>query len=144
MKMGLLVWAGISACWLTACNNNVPPAGSSSPLEGTTWKLTGLSSLPEGLPALPQDVTLRMDTGRVTGHAGCNRYFGTYTLSGASLQFNGVGSTKMFCDAAMKVEEGLLQSISNTGSYHVQESGMVLLKGSDTLARFTVLRDTAQ
>lgn len=146
MKKTSFILAGIAVClcWLSACNNHLKPAAQGSALEGTTWKLTGLSSLSEGLPSLSQEVTLRLDTGRVTGFAGCNRYFGAYTASGASLKFSGVASTKMFCTTGMQVETGLLESISSTDAYHIHGPELALLKGSDTLARFTVSRDTAR
>ncbi len=127
-----------------ACNHHASPSGSASSLEKTHWKLTGLSSLPNGLPSLGKDVTLSLDTGRAVGFAGCNRYFGGYTHNGSTLKFNGVASTKMFCQGAMEAENGLMQAFNNTESYHITGHRLALLKGNDTLARFEATRHVAK
>lgn len=129
---------------LFACNNNAPQGGTNSPLEGTSWKLTGLSALPNGLPTLSREVTIRLDTSRVAGFAGCNRYFGSYATSGNALKFTGVASTKMFCQGMMEVEDGLLQSINNTDAWHINGTRLALLKGTDTLARFEASKAAEQ
>ena len=142
--MKKLVWllAGISSLLiLAACTNNRNGSSlTNHPLEGTNWKLTSLTSLPGGLPKTPKEITLRMDTGRVMGSGGCNRYFGSYSLNGTGLKFNGVASTKMFCQGAMEAEDGLMQSMNNTDGYFIRGRWMWLLKGVDTLAKFESTR----
>lgn len=138
MKNLSIVLTGIAATLIIAsCSNSmVATGGSNHKLEGTSWKLTGLSTINGDLPKTPKEVTMRLDTGRVFGSGGCNRYFGSYTLNGSSVKFNGVASTKMFCQGAMEVEDGLMQSFNNTDGYHIRGKWLALLKGTDTLARF--------
>lgn len=141
MKKSLFVLSGIVVTLLIAsCNNTMKTAGGNTQLEGTSWKLTGLSSITGELPKTAKEVTMRLDTGRVFGSGGCNRYFGSYSLNGSSLKFNGVASTKMFCQGAMEVEDGLMQSINNTDGYYVRGKWLTLLKGTDTLAHFEVTK----
>ena len=145
MKKLSFALSGIAvALLMAACSNSMNTTGGSHKLEGTTWKLTGLSSITGELPKTPQEVTMHLDTGRVYGSGGCNRYFGSYSLNGSSLKFNGVASTKMFCQGAMEVEDGLMQSINNTDGYVVQGKSLSLLKGADTLARFEVTRSSSK
>ncbi|RZS76529.1 META domain-containing protein [Pseudobacter ginsenosidimutans] len=125
---------------MAACSNSMNTTGGNHKLEGTSWKLTSLSSITGDLPKTPKEVTLQLDTGRVYGSGGCNRYFGSYSLNGSSLKFNGVASTKMFCQGAMEVEDGLMQSINNTDGYFIQGKWLSLLKGADTLAKFEASR----
>lgn len=133
--------AGLTATLLmTACSGGMSPTGSNHNLEGTSWKLTRLSSISGELPKTAREVTMRLDSGRVSGNGGCNRYFGSYSLNGSSVKFNGVASTKMFCQGAMEVEDGLMQTINNTDGYYIRGKWLALLKGADTLAHFEVTR----
>lgn len=75
----------------------VPP--EPKPLVGTNWTLNcfgtsaSVSSVISGTT-----ITAVFDSeGRVTGSAGCNQYFGSYTLEGDSLSIHTIGSTKMNC-----------------------------------------------
>jgi heat shock protein HslJ len=138
MKKLSFVLSGMAVVLFAACSNSMNATGGNHKLEGTSWKLTGLSSINGALPKTAKEVTMRLDTGRVFGSGGCNRYFGSYTLNGSSLKFNGVASTKMFCQDAMEVEDGLMQSINNTDGYYLRGKWLALLKGADTLARFEV------
>lgn len=142
MKNLSIVLSGIAATLIIiSCSNSMNATGGSNhKLEGTSWKLTGLSTITGDLPKSPREVTMRLDTGRVYGSGGCNRYFGSYSLNGSSLTFNGVASTKMFCQGAMEVEDGLMQSFNNTDGYFIRGKWLALLKGTDTLARFEASR----
>ncbi|MBO9634114.1 MAG: META domain-containing protein [Chitinophagaceae bacterium] len=142
MKILSIVLSGIAVTLaIAACNSSMNATGGTShKLEGSSWKLTGLSTITGELPKTPREVTMRLDTGRVYGSGGCNRYFGAYTLNGSSLKFNGVASTKMFCQGAMEVEDGLMQSFNNTDGYFISGKRLALLKGTDTLARFEVTK----
>lgn len=137
MKILSFALSGIAVMLLlAACSNSMNTTGGNHKLEGTSWKLISLQSISGPLPATAKEATMRLDTGRVYGSGGCNRYFGSYTLNGSSLKFNGVASTKMFCQDAMAVEDGLMQSINNTDGYYIRGKSLALLKGADTLARF--------
>ena len=64
-------------------------------LVGPTWRLTALN----GSPAL-DDVRVTAvfgDDGRVTGSAGCNRYFGGARADGAQITVGVLASTRMHC-----------------------------------------------
>lgn len=136
-KIYCFLSAAYLALILFACNQQTAPSGSNATaLEKTNWKLTHLSAIAGDLPEAGKAVTLRLDSSRVTGNAGCNRYFGSYTLDAGKLQFTGVGSTKMFCEGKMEVENGFMQALNSTNAYHIAGNTLSLLKDSDTLARF--------
>lgn len=127
---------------LVGCARNTTPIKeetANSSLTNTRWKLTALSSLPNGLPQLSKDVFLQLDTGRIKGFAGCNSYFGGYTTQGATLTFTDVGSTKMFCQEGMETENKLFQALNNTTHYRITGTKLELFKGQDLLASFEAL-----
>jgi len=110
------------------CTSTSPePSGLS--LNGTGWTLTGY--VPNGTSLHPLDgtaVTLIFgDTGQVTGSAGCNHYFASYTVTGTSLSIGGTGSTMMYCTAAgvMEQESAYLALLGKVSS---------VAAGNDTLA----------
>lgn len=67
-------------------------------LAGTAWSLTAFIE-GETTTALLADteITLTFEDGQVSGSAGCNRYFASYTLERGALRFGAVGMTKMYC-----------------------------------------------
>lgn len=127
---------------LAACSPKHRSSASNSAdssLTNTRWKLTALTSLPGGLPALPKDVFLQLDTGRIKGFGGCNNYFGGYVLDGNALHFTGVASTKMFCQQTMDVEDKLFKAINNTNHYRITGTKLELLANKEVLATFEAL-----
>jgi len=50
--------------------------------------------------------------GKVTGHGGCNRFFGDYELTGEALKIGPLGATRMACpEPAMSFEISFLEAI---------------------------------
>ena len=62
---------------------------------------------------------LRSD-GRVEGFAGCNTFRGSYTMSGETLKFSPLISTKMFCPA-MAVEDNFFRALGRTDRFLIIE-----------------------
>ncbi|WP_315816011.1 META domain-containing protein [Paraflavitalea speifideaquila] len=133
----LAVIALLAGC--TPRNRPSTDGGANSTLTNTRWKLTGLSSMPNGLPKLSKDVFLQLDTGRVKGFGGCNNYFGGYTTHESHLSFTGVASTKMFCQNAMDTESKLFQALNTTSHYRITGTKLELLKDQELLATFEAL-----
>ncbi len=51
--------------------------------------------------------------GSLSGSGGCNRYFGSYTLTGDRLHIGAMGSTRMMCDSVrMEQEDRFFQALS--------------------------------
>jgi heat shock protein HslJ len=114
-----------------------PPAPL--PLTGTNWTLESISTGSGGISSVLAgtgiDATFS-DDGKVTGSAGCNRYFADYTLNGTSLRFGHVGATKMYCgDPAglMQQEQTYLARLGSVESYRIEASRLVLMDGSGSL-----------
>jgi heat shock protein HslJ len=127
---------------LAGCARHTSPGKketANSSLTNTRWKLTALTSMPNGLPKLSKDVYLQMDTGRIKGFAGCNSYFGGYTTHESTIAFAGVGSTKMFCEEGMDTENKLFQALNTADHYRITGTKLELLKGQEVLAVFEAL-----
>lgn len=67
--------------------------------------------------------------GKFGGNAGCNRYFGSFTLAGAELQIDkGIGSTRMMCavEALMEQENRLFQVLPMAATVSL-DNGLLLI-----------------
>jgi len=137
----VLLFVALVAIMTGCAQKSVPQKDGSanSSLTNTRWKLTALTSLPGGLPKLNKDVFLQLDTGRIKGYGGCNNYFGGYMQQGDGLRFTGIGSTKMFCQETMDVENKLFQALNNTTHYRITGTKLELLGDQELLAVFEAL-----
>ena len=105
-------------------------------LTAQEWQLkemSGLSSKPEKMPTL-----LFTDSTALYGFAGCNRFFGTYTVEGKDkLKIKVGGVTMMFCPD-MAVEDQYLTELKRIASYHI-EPNLLQLKDSAGTIRMTFI-----
>ncbi len=93
-------------------------------LEGKTWLLTAYA-LPNALTSLiaGTQITARFGEGSMSGSAGCNNYFASYTLDGNKVTFGPAGATKMYCETPeglMQQETAFLTAIEQAVSYRVE------------------------
>ncbi|RUO39533.1 hypothetical protein CWE22_09555 [Pseudidiomarina aestuarii] len=96
-------------------------------LEGVTWQLAQTTA--EQAPTIQF-----IPEANVAGFAGCNRYRGTYQLTGEGLQFNPLAATKMLCDVdAMAIEDEWFRQLTEVQSFRLDAAGeldLVLADGN--------------
>ncbi|MFD5873822.1 META domain-containing protein [Streptomyces sp. NPDC060322] len=102
-----------------------PPA----PLTGTAWKVTGLvsGSTVASLPAGTEDkahLTFGKD-GSVEGSLGCNSFHGRATVSGSTLTFGPLASTRKMCPGPeMELERALLGVLEGRATYTIDHRSL--------------------
>ena len=102
----------------------------------TRWLLRTLEG--EELELLPEtDVPfIEFDNEEAfSGHAGCNRFFGGYTVDGQMLKMTGIGSTRMMCPE-METEQRFLKVLDDTDSFKLKRTLLYLLAKDSILAVF--------
>jgi heat shock protein HslJ len=127
-------WLVTSLCVLiiilAACTTSGVQQGGD--LTGKIWALTEL----EGKPLVAGTGISAEFTadGRVSGSAGCNRYSGTYTVSGNSITFSSpMASTMMMCEqAVMDQESAYLKALGEAKTYAVNGDQLTLTAGDGT------------
>ncbi|WP_435413384.1 META domain-containing protein [Psychroserpens mesophilus] len=80
-------------------------------------------------------LTLEFDskTNKVSGFAGCNRFFGTYTIEGNGISFSELGATRMMCqDEKNAVENSFFRTIAKVKGFELAD-GTLSLKNGDTI-----------
>lgn len=105
-------------------------------------ELTGIWRLEElnGHPAL-QDVQATLEfmaEGRAVGRASCNRFFGSVEISGHSIRFGTMGSTRMACaESVMKQEAEYLKALAAAERFELKDSELLIYsKGFEKPLRF--------
>lgn len=74
---------------------------------------------------------------KVTGFSGCNHYFGSYELDGATLKFGSLGATRKACpDKESVIEQNFFDILANTREWRLREGVLLLIDGGDVLGRF--------
>jgi heat shock protein HslJ len=95
-------------------------------LEGTTWRVRGYNNGRQAvvsvLPGVSLDATFGAD-GRVTGSAGCNRYFASFSVEGEALSLGPVGASRRACakpDGVMQQEAAFLAALGSVSTWRVR------------------------
>ncbi len=117
---------------------SVPVTPAAPPLE-THWNLIEVDGTPVVAASAENQpyIYLQAQGDKLSGSGGCNRLFGSFDLSGSSLQFHSVASTRMACaSSSMEQEPALLDALKLTTAFQVAGSILILQVDGRVLARF--------
>jgi heat shock protein HslJ len=125
---------------------SVTPPGvlTPAPLTGTTWYLNSFVDATGNIwtPGSRYPISLVLtDNGNLDGNAGCNNYFGSYTLSGSTISIGTLGTTVMSCGepGVMDLETTYLAVLPQMNLYTVSGNELTL---SDGTGKITMIYDT--
>ena len=128
---------------MTSCCNSQQ---KDLPLEGTSWKLARMESIPASVVTAEEDAfTLAFNAADtlVAGRTNCNRFFGSYELKGKSLKFGTLGMTRMACPD-MQYEDAFVRMLDEVDGFEIKGSDLKLLKGDQVVAEFQGSRPAAE
>lgn len=140
----LLSLVTLVALILCACNSTekqpVKAATPAAPfsLLGSEWMLADLA----GTPVIANSKTSLtfLEVGRATGNGSCNRFTGTVTISGDTLKFGPLASTRMACmDGGVSAQEDVyLKALEAANRYEYRDQDLLIYAtGYDKPLRFT-------
>jgi len=119
-------------------------------LPGSAWTLVSFETDTEVIEAVaeaPATLTFSAEgeqTGRLSGSSGCNRYFGSYTLTGDHLRIGPLGSTRMMCSPAQMAQETrFFQALSAAERYELSNDELLIPYAGGTL-RFALAPPQAE
>lgn len=130
-KTGLIISA--AGLWmvmfiLAACTPSDSPQDGG--LTGQVWVLTKLNGKP---PVAGTGISAQFSAdGKVMGSAGCNRYNGTFIISGENITFSSpMASTMMMCEQAiMDQENAYLQALAEVKTFSLA-GNLLTFRGED-------------
>ena len=80
------------------------------------------------------------EEGRVGGIASCNRFTGAYVLSGSSLTFSKIASTRMMCFGTLMEQEARFLTALDRVSKAQMQNGLLVLLDVEGVAVFKASR----
>lgn len=107
-------------------------------VEGPRWTPVELQGERIEIPEGAERPFLQLRDGQASGYAGCNRFFGRYTLSDDSLRFEGIAATRMYCPERMTVEDAFMSVLDQVDGYELKKGGLKLFKAGQVLGSFEV------
>jgi heat shock protein HslJ len=90
--------------------------GLADGLAGSEWRPVQLG---EQVVEDTANVFVRFEAeGRVAGHGGCNRFFGSYQITDGQISFGPLGATRMACpEPVMNLETALFQALEQARGF---------------------------
>ncbi len=118
--------------------NTAKPNSAPVSLTGTEWTLQDLA----GTPALPNvKATLAFpESGRMAGNGSCNRFTGSAEISGDTIKFGMLASTRMACmdNDVSSQETEYLKALGAAKRFELKDSTLLIYaEGYDKPLRFT-------
>lgn len=108
---------------------------SSASLENTYWKIISIQGEPTAVAEKQREphILLHPADNRVSGHGGCNRLMGTYSVEGKSLSFSRMAGTMMACAEGMEQEQVLHQALNEVKSWTISGQHLKLFDEGNNL-----------
>jgi heat shock protein HslJ len=93
-------------------------------LSGSEWDLVAMAG---SGPMTGSTITIAFTEEGLSGSAGCNGYFGNYTLDGASIELvSPLASTEMWCEDLMEQENAFLALLNAAESLTLEEDRLTI------------------
>ena len=105
-----------------------------STLAGSEWGPATETGRPERF--------VHFQEGQVSGHAGCNRFFGAYSFDGHAVKIGPLGSTRMMCaPEVMEAERAWLAMLQAARTAEATHKSLVLRDGAGAVLETLRRRD---
>lgn len=90
--------------------------------------------------AISPKLTISFDdkSNQVSGFAGCNTFFGSYSIKGDTIKFGAIGASKKFCQKEINtVESHFLNILNKVNSFSVRDNNLILSENDTILLKAT-------
>ncbi|MBX2841759.1 MAG: META domain-containing protein [Flammeovirgaceae bacterium] len=117
---------------LSSCKSGEKVSNNSkkmTSLKSTSWELYAFEDGKAITYPDEKKVTLVFDENgkKVSGFAGCNRFFGTAKTERETISFGPMGATKMMCaEPAMGIEDKFLSMVEQTSAFEIKGDQLLL------------------
>lgn len=108
-------------------------------LDGTDWTVTMYNNGRQAVTSLlaGTEITLRFGAEELSGNAGCNNFFGAYSLDGKNIAVGQLGSTMMMCtepEGIMEQEAAFLAALQSAATFRIEGNELWLRTAADEIA----------
>lgn len=95
-----------------------------------SWKVIGIGTQKE-FNKIPW-MTFSLSENKVNGHTSCNNFFGKFNLNDNSINFEGIGSTKMMCPD-IATEDLFLKQLLNVSAFEFVDGILHFMADDNTV-----------
>lgn len=117
------------------------PVVEKEKIEDTLWVLETMrkKQMKYGEDQQKISITFNSESGMFSGHSGCNRYFGKFSLQGENLTFTeNIGSTRMACfQELMTLENTYLNILKTVTKYQITDGKLHLYQNEQVVLTFS-------
>lgn len=112
------------------------------PLENTKWILMVLNNKKVFIPESGKEIYIQFQKkdNKANGNAGCNNFFGDYSINNDEIKFGPIARTEMFCELQMTTENNFIKALEQTVRYKIKGSNLYFYDNVTLLARFEAVR----
>ncbi|MEO8665147.1 MAG: META domain-containing protein [Ignavibacteria bacterium] len=123
---------------ISCSSSNEKPAVPNTSLENTRWVLRSLNELKVFTPESGKEafITLMSSENRARGNAGCNTFFGTYTVTKNQIKFGPIARTEMYCEQQMQTENNFVKALESANKFKIRGDKLYLYDSIQLLATF--------
>jgi|GEM_PF-1186611 len=134
-----------TACWVDRSRERIEvlaewrPVPTAEALAGT-WRVLDIGE--DGVPVDRAPNLTFEPEGRVSGHGGCNRFFGSVEYGDATLRFGPLGGTRMSCGETVDNREStLMVALERVRRWSFGADGALLLETVNGITALRLRRD---
>jgi heat shock protein HslJ len=139
MNAGLMTTRAAPAMMLGLVLLTAAPAGAAE-LAGSEWRPLRIGAAP-----WPDDSGVFVQfggDGRLAGHSGCNRFMGSYALTGDSIAIAPMAATRMICpEPVMKQERLFLEVLEEARDFSRNRTELTLTDAEGNVSAFFIQTD---
>ncbi len=111
----------------------------STALAGTRWRATGINNGRGAVQSVAAGSTVTLgfdDKSRISGSAGCNRFTGSYSSNGGTLQLKPAATTRMACtdEVIAEQEAAYLKALGTVSTLRLEAERLELRTATGALA----------
>jgi len=108
--------------------------GSARSLYDTKWLLKKIYTA-EGTRDIHTKAFIRFHEANQSagGNGSCNQFGSSFTLSGDSIRFSGILSTKMYCEGVQAIEDKFFELLGKVNRYEIKVKTLLLYDDTDVL-----------
>lgn len=137
----------VSALLLTACSpapHDQPQSQTVAQLTAANWQLSTLNA--QSFEGQAPTLAFNVETNRVSGFSGCNRYMGGFSADDQTLSFTQLASTMMACpDPAMQLEQQFIEVLQQAHQWGLTDKVLTLSdQDGKALATFGIQVDASE
>lgn len=127
MRSGAVgIMSVIVVALVAGCGGDDGESSDASTFEGQPWLLVSGVDVPQDVAVVWPSATF--EGGRVAGSTGCNRFTGTYTVDGDSLEIGQLASTQMACaPPADRIERTYVAALGRVAGWRLDGEELVLV-----------------